>query len=64
MYNCGFTNSGIPSLDIKQLTIIPLGNVANYSNKNPTIYFGTSLKTKTRKMTQLKTQPKLQTKDK
>ena len=27
----GFNHSGIPSPDIKQLPIIPLGNVPNYS---------------------------------
>ena len=56
----GFTNSGIPSPDIKQCSIIPLGNVPNYSKKNTTVSSDTSLKTETSKIPQLKTQPKLQ----
>ena len=60
----GFTNSGIPSPDIKQCSIIPLGNVPNYSKKNTTVSSDTSLKTETSKIPQLKTQQKLQSKDK
>ena len=59
----GVTQIGIPSSDIKQLPIVILGNVPNYSKKNPTIYSGTSLKTKTINIHQLKTQPKLQAQD-
>ena len=54
------THSGIPSPDIKQLLIIPLGNVTNDSKKNPTVSSGTYLKTETSNMPQLKTHPNLQ----
>ena len=60
----GFTQSVIPSYDIKQLPIIPFGNVHNYSKKTPTVYSGYSLKTETRKIPQLNTQPKLQSQNK
>ena len=56
----GVNQSGIPSPNIKSLPIIPLGNVPNYSKKNPTFYSGTSLKTKTIKIPKLKTHTKLQ----
>ena len=64
MDKLGFTHSGIPSPYIKQLTIIILDNVHNYSKKRPTVYSGTSLNTETIKMPQLKTHPQLQSKDK
>ena len=53
----------IPSPDIKQLPIITLVNVPNYSEKIPIVYSCTSLNTETRNMPQLNTQPKLQTKN-
>ena len=56
----GYNQSGIPSPDIKQSPIIPLGNVPNYSKKNPTYSYGNYLNTETSRMPQLKTQPKLQ----
>ena len=49
----GVIHSGIPSPEIKQLTIIPLGNVPNYRNKIPNVSSDTSLKTETSKMHQL-----------
>ena len=54
------TQSGIPSSEKIKLPIIPLVNALNYSKKIPTVYSGTSLKTETSKILQLKTQPKLQ----
>ena len=60
MYKNGVNQSGIPSSAVKQLPIIPLSNVQNFSKKNTTVYYGNSLKTETNKNTQLKTQPKLQ----
>ena len=63
VYKRGVNHSGIPSPEIKQLPIIPIGNVPTYTKKNPTVSSGASLKTETRKMLQLTTQPKLQTKD-
>ena len=60
----GSIRSGIPSPSIMQLPIIPFGNEHQYSNKTPTVYFGNYLKTETRKMHQLKSQPKLTSKDK
>ena len=44
--------------------MIPSGNVPYYRKKNPTVYSGTSLKTETRNMHQLKSKKKLQSKDK
>ena len=41
----GVTHSGIPSSEIKQLPIIPLGNVHNYSKKTQTVSYGDYLKT-------------------
>ena len=58
----GVTYSGIPSPDIKQWPIIPLVNVPYYRNINPTVSSGTSLKTETRKIHQLNSQPNLQSK--
>ena len=60
----GIIPSGIPSFDIEQLPIIPLGNVPYYVNKNPTVSSGYSLKTETINKHQLKSQRKLQLKDK
>ena len=59
MDKCGVTHSGIPSHEIK-ITMIPLGNVPYYREKNPTVSSGTDLKTKPRNMHKLKSQPKLQ----
>ena len=42
---CGVTHSGIPSPEIKQLPIIPLGGVPYYRKKTPTVSSGDSLKT-------------------
>ena len=64
MENCGVTHSGIPSPDIKQLLIIPLGNLPYYRKKTPTVSSGNPLNTDTIKMHQLKPQPKLHSKDK
>ena len=44
----------VPSLDIKQLLIIPLGYDLYYRKKDTIISSGNSLKTETRKMHQLK----------
>ena len=63
MDKCGVTHSGIPSHEKKKISMIPLGNVPYYREKNPTVSSGTYLKTKTRNMHQLKSQPKLQSKD-
>ena len=63
MGKIGVTQSGIHESDMEQLPIIPLGNVPIYTNKNPTVSSVSSLKTKTSKIYQLKTQPKLQSQD-
>ena len=60
----GIAQIGIPSFYIEQLPIIPLVNVWYYRNKNATVSSGTSLKTETSKMHQLKPRSKLQLKDK
>ena len=60
----GVTQSGIPSSDIKQLPIIPMSNLQNYSTKKPTVSYGYSLRTETSKIPQLKTRPKLHSQDK
>ena len=52
----GVTHSGIPSPGIKQLPIILLSNVPNYGKINQTVSSGTSSKTETRKIPQLKSQ--------
>ena len=58
----GVTHSGITSPEIKQLTIIPLVNVPYYRKKNPTVSSDSSLEKETRKMHQLKSHTKLQSK--
>ena len=58
----GFTLNRIPLPDIKHLQMIPLGNLQTYSEKNIIVSSGTSLKTETTNIPQVKTQPKLQTK--
>ena len=60
----GSIPGGIPSPDIKQLPIIPFDNEPHYRKKNPTVTSGTSLKTETGKMQQLKSHPNMPSKDK
>ena len=60
----GIIHSLIPSPDKNQLSIIPLYIKPYYSKITPTIYSGDSLKTETSKIHQLKSQPKLPSKDK
>ena len=60
----GIIHSGIPSPDMKQFPIVPLGNEPHYRNKTPTSSPYTSLKTDTINVHQLKSQPKFPSKDK
>ena len=63
MEKCGFTQSVIPPSDIKQLPIIPLSNIKNFSKKKPTVYSENSFRLETSKIPQFKTQLKLQSQD-
>ena len=60
----GVTYSGIPSPEIKQSPIIPLGNVPYHMRKNPTVASGIYLNMDSGKINQLKSHPKLKSKDK
>ena len=55
----GSFHNRIPTTYIKQAPVIPFDNAHQY-RENPTIYFGSYLKTDTRNMHQVKSQTKLQ----